>query len=119
DGDGEDPGCRLSQAAAAITVGSRGHLGLLLARGVHPAGQPLGGKLALRGAEPPRARPDDDLGPEPAELVDGDSDGVRAEQVARPGLGLTLPSAPSRRNSATAPPTASGPSRWPEGVVRR
>ena len=86
--DGEEAGCRLSQTAVSIRIGGGDQVGLLLARGVHPAGEPLDGKLALRCAETPRARPDGDLGAQPAETVDSGFHRVRAEQ------------APARRSSA-------------------
>ena len=81
----ELPGSRLRQAPARIAVGLGGQLGLLLARGTHPPGEPLRGQVGLRGAESPRAGPDEDLGAEPAELLDGERDGVRAEQAAALG----------------------------------
>ena len=44
--------------------------------------EPLRRQLGLGGAEPPGARPDEDLGPRRAEPLDGGRDGVRAEQAA-------------------------------------
>ena len=83
------PAVRLSQTAASVEIGVSGQRGLLLARGVDPTGEPLDGEVASVGAEPPRARSDDDL--------------------ALPAGGT-----PRRRL-----PTASGPSRRPRGVMRR
>ena len=39
-------------------------------------------QVGLGGAESPGAWPDEDRGPESAERIDGDRDGVRAEQAA-------------------------------------
>ena len=47
--------------------------------------EPLRRQVGLDGAEPPGAGPDEDLGPEPAERLDGGRDGVRAEQAAAAG----------------------------------
>ena len=55
-GDGERAGCRLSQTAALVEIGIGGQRGFMLARGVHPAGEPLDCEVAFRRAEPPWAR---------------------------------------------------------------
>ncbi len=81
-GDGELPGCCLRQAPACVGAGLGGQLDLLLARGAHPPGEPLRRQVGLRGAESPGAGPDEHLGPQSAEPLDGDRDGVRAEQAA-------------------------------------
>ncbi len=68
-GDCELPGCCLRQTSACVGVGLGGQLDLLLARGTHPPGEPLRRQVGLGGAESPGAGPDEDLGPESAELL--------------------------------------------------
>ena len=81
-GDSELPGSRLRQTSACVRAGLGGQLDLLLARGTDPPGEPLRRQVGLGGAESPGARPDEDLGPQSTESLDGDRDGVRAEQAA-------------------------------------
>ena len=83
DGDGELPGGRLRQAPVPVGAGLGGQRGLLLAGGGDPPAEPLGRQVGVGRIEAPGARPDDELGARPAELIDGGRDGVRAEQAAR------------------------------------
>ena len=78
----EFPGARLRQTPALVAVCLGGQFGLLLARGTHPPGEPLRRQPGVRGAEPPRARPNEDLGRVAGECLGGERDGVRAEQAA-------------------------------------
>ena len=80
-GGGQDAGRRLSQTASSIEIGVAGQFGLLFARGVQPAGEPLDGEVALRCAEAPLARPDGDLDSQSAETLDRGFDRIRAEQA--------------------------------------
>jgi hypothetical protein len=84
-GDGELSGRRLRQALAGVDVGFGGQLGPLLARSTYPPGEPLRRQLGVQGAQSPGAGPDEDLGPQPAELLDSERCGVRSEQA--PPLG--------------------------------
>ncbi len=105
DGDGEPTCFRLSQTPVPIAIGVGGEPGLLLARGPQPSVEPFDGQAGLGGAEPPWARPDDDLGAQPAELIDSRVDGIRAEQTAaRRQSALVRIERGRRRESRVDPP---------------
>ena len=76
-------GGRLRQAPVPVGAGLGGQRGLLLAGGGDPPAEPLGRQVGVGRIEAPGARPDEDLGARPAELLDGGRDGVRAEQAPR------------------------------------
>jgi hypothetical protein len=80
--DRERSGRCLSQSSARIGVDVTRELGFLLARRTHPSAEPLLRKVGLQGTEAPGAGPNQHLSAQSAELLDGDGDGVRAEQPA-------------------------------------
>ena len=82
DGEGDPPGSCLRQPSGFVGVGLGGQLDLLLASGTHPPAEPLRRKIGLQGTKPPRARPDENVGPQLTELVDGERNSIRAEEAA-------------------------------------
>jgi hypothetical protein len=84
-GDCELSGRRLRQTPACVGLGLFGQLDLLLARGAHPAGEPLRRQAGVGGAEAPGTGPHEDLGPRSPEPLNGDCYGIRAEQSSALG----------------------------------
>ena len=84
DGDRQTARCCLRQTPAPVAVDIGDQLGLLLARGAHPAVEPLRRQRSMPRDEAPGARADQDLRPEPPELLDCDGHRMRTQQAAAP-----------------------------------
>ena len=85
DGDIELPGACLTETPPCVRVDLGGQLGLLLACGPHPPGEPHRRQLGVQGAKSPGARPDEHFCAAPLEVIDRTGGGIRPKQATATG----------------------------------